>query len=454
MRWRDPVARGALLLMEALWVYALVALVMAIMGGPEQVSLLGAGLVVIVSYTLSRLLQSSDLDLGILRLWGIVASLLLFYAIVRIDLFDDWRLWDFTWADRFAGGILDTVQGHAGAVAAIPLLWVIWLRGVSRGQDPLMFEAVVSSFATGVVVIVVVQLLANAVGAPAMIGYVAVPYMALGLLAIGLAHAARSELEYGRSFSATWLLAIGGAVLAMSLIAFVFVLLDLATIRDGIAFVGGWIGRVFLLIFFAVTYVVAIAVEAIVRVVFWALGMSAENPPPEEMPDIPQPEENAPSLDPGIPDWIWWLARAVSGLSIVAVAAAVLYLTFSRFIKRRTPDVMKESTYSEGRLGADLGNLLSSMLGRLRPGFNLGGEADPVRRLYFEMLEEAESRGIERAPGQTPLELEPALREPFGDRAPAEITAAFDDARYGGLPAAPERVRSLRAAWDEAKRSP
>jgi len=438
--------------MEALWVYALVMLVASAAGGPDQPSIIGVGLIVAVSYVISRLLQSSDLELGVIRLWGVIASVLIFYVIIRVDFFDDWRIWDFGWADRFVTDISDTVSGHASAVLCIPLLWLFWMRGVARGQDPLMFEAVASSFATGIVIIVIIELLAGAVDAPAMVGYVAVPYIALGLVALGLAHAARAESEYGRSFSGTWLLAVGGAVGLLSLIAAIFVVTDLGTMRDAIVFVASWIGRGFFLVFYGVTYVIAFGVQAIIDAFFWALGIDPENARPETQVEG-EPQEGDSSIDADPPEWVWVLARIVGGLGLAGIAAAALWLTFSRFLKRVSPAVLKESTYTEGRLGSDIGNLLGSMLGRLRPSLHFGGEADPVRRLYHEMLDVASSRGIERAPAQTPLEFEPSLERAFGRPAPEAITAAFDDVRYGGRAATPEEVRRLREAWDSARHS-
>lgn len=444
--WRTPVARGALLLMETLWVYGLVILVVSIADGTEEPSIIGVALIVCLSYGISRRLQSSDLDLGLLRLWGVVASLLLFYVIIRVDFFDDWRLWDFSWADRLAGDFMDTVDAHSRAFFGVPLLWLIWMRGVSRGQDPLMFEAVVSSFATGIIVIVVIELLASALDAPAVIGYVAVPYIALGLVAIGLSHAARSEAEYGRSFSGTWLLAIGGAVAAMSLIAFVFVLIDLQTFRDVIAFVGIWIGRGLYYVFYGIVWVTATVMEFFIGAILSLLGFDANNDRPE-LAEQPVPVEEGEVRDNDLPGWALWIGRAIAGLSMLGVALAALYYTFARFQKRQTPSTLKESTYSEGRLGADLGNFLNNVLSRLRPSFNFG-ESEPVRRLYYDMLDEAGHRGIQRREAQTPLELAPVLDNAFGSPTPGRITSMFDDARYGGINASPEEVRRLRDEWE------
>ncbi|MGE0058262.1 MAG: DUF4129 domain-containing protein [Dehalococcoidia bacterium] len=447
MSWRIPVARGSLLLMEALWVYALVILVISIGNGTEEPSLIGVGLIVGVSYTISRLLQSSDIDLGLLRIWGVIASLLLFYVIVRVDFFDDLRLWDFSWADRAAGDLRGTVSTRAAF--GVPLLWLIWMRGVSRGQDPLMFEAVVSSFATGVVIIVVIELLASALDAPAAVGYVAVPYIALGLVAVGLSHAARSEAEHGRSFSSTWLIAVGGAVALMTVIALVFVLIDFQTFRDAIAFVALGIGKGLYYVFYALVWVIATVVEFVINAIVSILGLSPREPePPPEEQGEPLGEDASSGSFPG---WALWIGRFSAGLMILAVALAALWYTFTRFQKRDATLTTKDSTYTEGRLGADLGNFLGNMLGRLRPSFSFG-ESEPVRRLYYDMLDEASHRNIRRRDAQTPLELAPALDAAFGPPTPTRITTMFDDARYGGITPREVDVKTLREEWERAKR--
>jgi hypothetical protein len=451
MSWRIPVARGALLLMETLWVYALVILFVSIGDGTEEPSLIGVGLIVGLSYTISRLLQSSDLELGVLRIWGVIASLLLFYTIVRVDFFDDPRLWDFSWADRLAGGFQETLDGHSAAFFGVPLLWLIWMRGISRGQDPLMFEAVISSFATGVVVIVVIELLASALDAPAVIGYVAVPYIALGLAAVGLSHAARSEAEHGRSFSGAWLIAVGGAVALMSLFALVFVLVDLETFRDAIAFVAIWIGRGLYYVFYAFVWLTATVIEFIVHALLSLLGAGGDNDRPEIIDQGQQAEDQAQNGD-GLPGWAMWFGRVTVGLTLLAAALTALWYTFAKFQKRDAALTTKDSTYTEGRLGADLGNFLGNMLGRLRPSFSFG-ESEPVRRLYYDMLDEASHHDIHRREAQTPMELAPALDAAFGPPTPTRITAMFDDARYGGLTPSEAEVKALREEWERARRS-
>src|SRR5689334_2253615 len=99
MTWRAPVTRVALLLMEAMWTYAAIATFVALVASGGRPSILAVALVVFLSYGISRAFQESDLDIGIIRAWGTVASFLLFYGIARVAFFSDWRFWDFGWAN-------------------------------------------------------------------------------------------------------------------------------------------------------------------------------------------------------------------------------------------------------------------------------------------------------------------------------------------------------------------
>jgi hypothetical protein len=124
-------------------------------------------------------------------------------------------------------------------------------------------------------------------------------------------------------------------------------------------------------------------------------------------------------------------------------------MLFTRYRRLTAADEARESTYQEGRLASDLGDMLSSFLGRFRGhGRQAEGELEPVRRLYFEMLDVAAARGVERRPMETPLELVPRINRTISGPTPAEITRVFDDARYGALAPPEEEVRRLRDEWE------
>ena len=64
------------------------------------------------------------------------------------------------------------------------------------------------------------------------------------------------------------------------------------------------------------------------------------------------------------------------------------------------------------------------------------------------MLDAAASRGVERRPMETPLEVSPRIARTFGGETPPRITALFDDVRYGAMPVDADHLRSLRDEWD------
>ena len=229
MSWREPVTRGSLLLMEGIWTYALVAFLVAAITDGGKPSLLATLAVVFLSFSLSRFLQSSDLSLGVLRVWGTLLSFLLFYAIVRVDFFGDWRFWDFHWADEIFNHTQRTLRDRAPGVVGVPLLWLFWVRGLLRGQQNLGWDNVLGTFGVGVLIVGVVEIFQGSVDAPAAVGRIAVPYVVVGLVAIGLAHAAEADADSGRPFGSTWVLAVGGAVVALAGFALLLALFDLGT---------------------------------------------------------------------------------------------------------------------------------------------------------------------------------------------------------------------------------
>jgi hypothetical protein len=159
---------------------------------------------------------------------------------------------------------------------------------------------------------------------------------------------------------------------------------------------------------------------------------------------------NAEQAPADVPDWFNWLLRVFIGGPIVAAVLGGLWFLFAKYSRRVESDDRKESTYAEGRLGADLGDLLGNIVRRFRPGAS--HDVDPVRRLYFDMLHTAADRDMERRPNETPLEFAPRLDQAFAGSTPSHITAAFDDVRYGALTRDRAEVDRLRAEWDELRK--
>jgi hypothetical protein len=450
-RWRGPLVRGSLVLMETLWVYALVAFVVESTVGGGKPTLLGVFVVVGGAFTLSRLLQGSVMSLTTIRIVGSTLSLLVFYAVVRIDFYGDFAMWDFRWLDRLVNethAALDAETKGATAILGVPLLAFFWMRGILAGQQSVTFEDVLSSFAMGFGVIASVLVFGSLVDKlPRGVELIAVPYVAVGLMALGLQHASQATDSFEREFTPVWLIAISSAVAVMGLVALVFVLVDFGTARDGLGYMATGIGWVFA----GIVALMAWPVIKFFEGIFWLMdfvigGLDArEEPPPQALPgsDEVGSQEGRGSV---LPDWVDHLVRYVMASIVIVTITVILGLLFQRFQKRPESSDNKESVYTDGRLAADLGNLIGSLFHRR--GGRVVRANEPVRRLYFEMLAAGEARGVQRRPTDTPLDLAPRLQSTFRSETPGEITGLFDDVRYGGLEAEEDEVRRLRTQWE------
>ncbi len=454
-RGREPLVRGSLLLMESLWIYALVAFIVAATVGGGKPTLLGVLVVVGGSWTISRFLQANTMSLAPLRIWGALLSLLLFYAVVRIDFFGDFVLWDFSWLDRLINHTRDALAADSPgskAIIGVPLLVIFWMRGILSGQQPIEFPDVLSSFALGFGVIATVLVFGSLVDElPRGVELIAVPYVGVGLMALGLQHASQASDSFEREYTPAWLVAIMGAVAVMALIALLFVVIDFGTAQDGLAAVAFGVGWVFA----GILAILAWPLIKLFEGAFWLFDFLTGGLDAREQPVQVQGEpggeasDGEASGDSVLPGWVGDLVRyGIAGVLIVMVAAAFA-LSFRRLQRPQSAGENKESVYAEGRLAADLGNLLGSVFRRGRGRVPRTNE--PARRLYFDMLAAAQRRGVERQPTETPLDLAPRLQSAFASQTPGEITVLFDDVRYGGAEADADEVQRLRTRWEELR---
>lgn len=475
MSWRSPSIRFCTLLMESMWTYAVVAFSVAAITYGGDPSFIGVCFVVFASYGISRFLQDSDFSLGVIRVWGTILSFLIFYGIIRVDFFGNWRFWDFSWANDLFYHTEDTMRDQVAAVFGVPMLMGFWARGVLRGQESNTFDDVVASFGIGVLIVAFVEVFQGRLNdSPALVGQIAVPFVAFGLFAIGLAHSAQAETDRGRPFERTLLTAVGFSILALAAVAAVVALFDVATgwqaARDGtgtLLDVAGDVGKI-------VAWPLLQLLNGIFAVIIWLRDLILGTPPPPQVQPQPMDEgadciralmdDRGLSLEqatrqcnpqPGsLPEWVQVLVRIIIATPFVGLAILAVALLFNRFRKRGRPGELKESAYVSGRLASDLTDLWHGLLNRLRPNIHFGREhLDPVRRLYFDLLDDGERRGVERKPHQTPNELVPALDGAFHAATPGHITAAFDEARYGERLPPEADVRRLREEWERLRQN-
>jgi hypothetical protein len=435
--------------MESLWIYALIAAILAVSDAADKPSFFGIFAIVFCSYAISRALQGSLLGESLLKVWGVILSFLLFYMIIRADFFGDLRFWDFSWADNLNSRFGPTVRDHQTAFFGIPLLWMIWLRGIIRGQQGIAFNYIVSSFAIGLLIVGVAEVIGEATDAPALVRYVAVPYVALGLLTIGLAHAARAETSFGRSFGWTWLVGVGGAVLAVSLVALLFAVVSMNTAQDVLGEVVRPLAWLLGHAIYYILYPIVYAFDGVLIVVHWIFVHILGAKPRQDLlqnqtdPNAPPPDQIPQGDGSGANHWISVVFHLVVTFLAVGLGILGTALVFARYLLPKSPTEVHEAIAQLPPGPVQPNSWLGSLMNRLRVfGGRPGG--DPIRRIYFDMLAVAERRGVERRPPETPDELLPRLQRTLRDEASARITSAFDESRYGGIAARPEDVTRLR----------
>jgi hypothetical protein len=117
---------------------------------------------------------------------------------------------------------------------------------------------------------------------------------------------------------------------------------------------------------------------------------------------------------------------------------------------------LRESVWHEGSFFEDVGDLLGKLFARkgrrTAPTPDLSPELLEVRRLYLEVLERAEDRGLERPPAKTPLEFAPPLSQHFHSTMPDRVSRAFTRARYGLKAMPSSEIERLRKEWRETER--
>jgi hypothetical protein len=420
---RTPLA----LLVEALWSFAAVAVFVQLFGegdGPAP-SMITVAAVVFGSFALARAVQPADGggNAAIALAAGIVAAAVA-VALTVVEL-------------------SDTTLGSA--ITALVALVALAVRGVRRGSSgDLESEDVLASASIGFVPVVIAALSDPPVHGDASWGVLAFAY---GVLAIGtLAAFNAPERATVASIGGGWVpgIAVLSAItLAVALAIGAFG--DSAT--DALSPLGGPLepaGRA--LRDFVLAPIIWVVAQPF-RFLAWLVGLA--NNGQETMRPLPQQMEEKPAEDndeqPG-----WVRALTIAGASV----AAALALSFAvwliwRALRRRGHrgggGGEPNETVEPVPLGLDLGGMLGAIRGRFRRG--RAANAVAIRRLYGEMLTEAEERGLSRPASATPLQFAPSLDARFGSGVPSEISEAFVESRYAERVVDEERVRRLEERW-------
>lgn len=457
--WAAPV----FLAMEATWLHAAVLVASSPLAragdslAAPALSLAGIILLLGGAYALGVALRRSSLAFAGARLAQAAV------AIVAVFLVVTWE------TGSGAAGLpwpLALLAGDFGAVGAgtegprrlvgLVIGAILWWRGtrLSSGVD---VDRTLFSFTAGIAAMTVALLASHwqprggSDQTP-----LALPFLALGLLALAAAHLERLGREEGVLLRRYWLglpvlvaaatLGVGwGAARLVGGETHPLVALGWALLRDALF----WVAYPLLLALGLLAGLLISLLQLLTR------NIAANFQQPEAVQGFVEGLESQLRAPVELPEWIGVALR----LALVAALVGAFLLLVAWALGRRgelaegRAQEERDSVFSASQLWRRLAGLLGNMFASKRQVLwaaahpAAGWEERSMRRLYRAVLFGAARRGVARSPAQTPDEFQRDLdaKLQWGEIQP--VTAAFVASRYGGLHPTRTRLGEMERLW-------
>lgn len=455
------------LAMETSWLHAAILVAsspLALRGDDAQVapalSLAGVALLLGGAYALGVALKRSSLDFTQARVAQALAALLAITVVVT------WETGDgatgLAWPIALMVGDLGAVaSGAEGPRRLLGLLMgaLLWWRGtrLTSGVD---VERVLFSFTLGVGAVTASLLVLQGRSAGSSQAPLALPFVALGLLALAAVHLERLGKEEGVLLRRYWL-----GLPALVAVATIGVGWVAARLVGGeplamLGVAGGLLRDALLWVAYPLLLALGLLAELLLNLLQLLTRNLMVNLEPPEFGGLVTELESQVRDPVMLPEWVGVVLRYA--LIVALVAAFVLLVAWALGGRGESKDEKgqeeRESVFSASQLWRRLAGLLRRVFtsrgkgprARARPG--LAWEERSMRRLYRLVLAGAARRGVARRPVQTPDEFQRDLdgRLQWAEIRP--VTAAFVASRYGGLHPTRERLRELERLWREVRR--
>ncbi|MGE5137940.1 MAG: hypothetical protein ACM3JD_00650, partial [Rudaea sp.] len=214
---RADVRRALFAAAETCWVYAAVLTVGRTAGSSRFLSAFGIWFTYWAALEIGHYLPRWRRPLRVLRLVNLGLAVLIFLAVIRLDLYRDVPLLDLSWVGAFARGLFSTVPLFTAPQIAFIALLYVYVRGAGFGQRPLTLWFIGFQFRLGVLIFFIISLLAVLTGPPNLLPPL-VAYFVLSLLSVALARIDESGREKGLGVHwAALLIAACAAVVVLAL---------------------------------------------------------------------------------------------------------------------------------------------------------------------------------------------------------------------------------------------
>jgi len=148
------------------------------------------------------------------------------------------------------------------------------------------------------------------------------------------------------------------------------------------------------------------------------------------------------------------VVRIFGAIGLIVLFAILVTFLFRRLSSRTAEeDEERDSLWEEAHVLDDFLGSLRGLRNRFRRGDRSASNDAAIAQLYFDVLSDAEGRGLSRPPARTPLQFARALKSQYRSDVPVEISERFTRLRYADAPTPDADLSRLRGAWKTLRES-
>jgi hypothetical protein len=450
------------LLMESMPLIAIVVVVGKLPGNhAETISAWGVLGLVGTAVVTTRWLSGLDISANRRRLLGALLTIVALQVIGRMDLSESLRFWDVGWISELADPDSNAFRkfGRVDHVVNGFLLLFIWFRGVFlANMDPeergLMFPIFWASLLFGIGFIG-----GDDLGVESTVRITALVYVMIVLSVVAFRAAGRAQGSDAGSFrttSASFMATLAMVWAAIAIFMLVVLLIIAAIAGTGVAE--------------PVTDTLGDGLEALIKgfsYILWPFAWLFEQfgnneASPLQLDAISFTTEGIGGA--GDEETIKEINLNAGGGALVvrifgAIGLIVLFAILVTFLFRRLSsrtaeeDEERDSLWEEAHVLDDFLGSLRGLRNRFRRGDRSASNDAAIAQLYFDVLSDAEGRGLSRPPARTPLQFARALKSQYRSDVPVEISERFTRLRYADAPTPDADLSRLRGAWKTLRES-
>jgi hypothetical protein len=470
----------SVILMESFWVYPWLAWLGSWPAFGESRPVLRLAPVIItlaVSLLTTRLALRQKWSMWRVRSTVVVTGLVVILLVLAVDYRNGYVFLSGQWFG-YMGHTLGTAFGNMQTlVPAIPVLVYLWWRGIVLGQTTSYFRDIYRTFILGMVALILLIILwqisssSERITRPgADIGWYVMAFFFFGLVSIAVCHfylMRRSMPREEARLTSVWrwlpimLGVIGGVVLVGFGVASIFSPSLFESIGQGFHTIGDFLWKAVGYILWPVIYVIGWLIKFFIFLLNLLRGTQG-------------PSENATGnmTQPLFPDVIpkelpHWVTEAIKWFAVALVVGLVLFFlakAISRMRARRARDEIEEiheSLWSWKGLRDDLKELFGMLGNRFKrkpaaTGYSFDEDAAgrmDIREIYRHVLWEGSHSGLPRRRQETPSEYSVRVGRsvPEGEESLKNITAEYENVRYGEMTVPEEQVDKTNSLWQMLK---